>query len=143
MRVILPLLLLITGCAPYMLVPVEGVRHLTQNEPCFVARGVAVFRYETDCPDFAAVEERVRRVEERWGCSLAGQRLYYVNAQIDCGGKDVKGCTWGEVSAVTKPGPAVMATSSHELAHACFNRLGGAGDFRHIDLDERWQRGER
>lgn len=127
------------GCAPALIVPAEGTR--LGYESCGVTpTGVAVYRYESPCPDMTRVAERVRRVRERYrGCAFDGVRLYVVGAYVECGGEYVHGCTIGD--RITVQGdPASLATIEHELRHFCISQMEGPSSWGHHDLDKRRER---
>lgn len=134
MRAILPAALLaLTSCAPAMVIPAEGTR--LGYEFCgSTPSDIAVYRYQTRCPDLAQVEERARRVKESYsGCALAGVRVFVVGAYVMCNEEPVRGCTRDGQITVTAD-VMVIPTIEHEFRHVCLAQRGdalGAWDLDH------------
>jgi len=122
------------GCAPSMVVPAVGTR-LPVTLCYSTSQNVHVYRYGTArCPRQDGVEERIRRVEERYSVKLAGARVFMVDAYVTCGDVSAYGCTSGSDLTVTT-GYAQLGVMQHELTHLAIDRA-GLGSLAHSNLDE-------
>lgn len=137
MRALLAAALLLTGCAPSMVVPAEGTR--LGYEFCGSASGArasigpAVYAYLAPCPDLARISERADRVLASDPlCELGNVRIFVVNAYVMCNEEPVRGCALGDLVTVTSD-VTLIPVVEHELRHVCYAQRGDAlGSF---DLD--------
>ena len=133
MRALLAAILLSAiGCAPHRTVPAVGTR--LDARACFHVSGVSVYRDpESRCPEFDAVAERIRLVEERFG-SVSGASVYIVDAWVECAGQDLGGCAVGD-NVTVSGGVTVLGAILHELSHVAITRRLGDGSLAEYDLD--------
>lgn len=135
MRSALPLLLLLAaGCAPALVVPAVGTS--LKFDLCYSTKqDVHVYRYGTaKCPPVTSVEARAENIERRYNVKLAGTKVFFVNAFVECAGGPVYGCASDKFVTI-QAGYAALGVLEHELAHVAIDKLGSGYDIRHFDLD--------
>lgn len=142
MRALLAIAIIAAGCAPSMVVPAVGTK--LGYESCgTTSQGVTVRRYEARCPKLMRVEERARRVVERYkGCSLHGVEVFVVGAYVICNEESVRGCQNGTDITITADA-FVVPSIEHELSHVCIDQRDGPSSAAHYHLDNRAEENRR
>jgi len=137
MRTLAPLLLLLlSGCAPYRVMPLDALPYMSRSF-CYEADRIRVWRNgSATCPAMDQFRYDVATVMRRYSLKaedFARVSVTYTDALLECGDRDRGGCRSGELIGVTSDFVR-RRTLRHELSHRAIDVL-RLGDLAHYDLD--------